>query len=621
MTQHHSSAGALADALIDETGGHIVLAMPLGLGKAMLTANALVERALADPSISLTILTALTLETPKPASDLERRFMGPVIERLFAGYPDPVWTGPLRAGTLPGNIRIIEFFFLAGRWLTVPSAQQNYISSNYTHALGTIIDHKPNVLAQIVARRETPEGARLSASCNPDLITDLLDARAKGLISAAMVGEVNDNLPFMGGDAEMPESTADHLLLGAGWPLFAPPREPVSLADYAIGLNVARLVPDGGTLQIGIGSIGDAVAAGLIMRHSDGDTFRAATRDLAGGRPLPDGHEAPFEKGLFGASEMFVPAFLDLIEAGVLTREVDGAVLQAGFFLGPQEFYQRLLAMSDEARARIAMKPVSYVNELYGNEEEKRRARVGARFVNSAMMATLLGALTSDGLEDGRVVSGVGGQYNFVAQAFALEDARAVLTVHSTRAGKNGPESNIRWSYGHTTIPRHLRDVIVSEYGVADVRGRSDAEVIAAMLSITDSRFQDGLLEQAKSAGKIAKDYAIPEAARHNTPERIEEALRPHADAGHLPAFPFGSSFTATEVKLLPALGALRSAAGSAGGILRMLRAAALHRPVPHEGECLDRMGLARPSNASEKFYAALLRGALRTARPLPVRA
>ena len=93
-------------------------------------------------------------------------------------------------------------------------------------------------------------------------------------------------------------------------------------------------------------------------------------------------------------------------------------------------------------------------------------------------MATLMGAVISDGLENGQVVSGVGGQYNFVAQAFALHGARSILTVEATRQA--GVESNIRWSYGHETIPRHLRDIIVTEYGVADLRGKSDADVIAA---------------------------------------------------------------------------------------------------------------------------------------------
>ena len=72
---------------------------------------------------------------------------------------------------------------------------------------------------------------------------------------------------------------------------------------------------------------------------------------------------------------------------------------------------------------------ISGINEIVGDEAARRAARVDARFVNTAMMATLLGSVISDGLEDGRVVSGVGGQYNFVAQAFALEGARSIISI------------------------------------------------------------------------------------------------------------------------------------------------------------------------------------------------
>jgi acyl-CoA hydrolase len=67
-----------------------------------------------------------------------------------------------------------------------------------------------------------------------------------------------------------------------------------------------------------------------------------------------------------------------------------------------------------------------------------------------------------------------------------------------------GIESNIRWNYGQTTIPRHLRDLYITEYGVADLRGKSDSECIEAMLSISDARFLDALCAEAKSHGKLA---------------------------------------------------------------------------------------------------------------------
>src|SRR5262249_15247099 len=78
----------ISDEIIARVGKHIVLALPLGLGKANHVANALFARAAADRSIALRIFTALTLERPRAKSDLERRFVAPLAQRLFAGYPE-----------------------------------------------------------------------------------------------------------------------------------------------------------------------------------------------------------------------------------------------------------------------------------------------------------------------------------------------------------------------------------------------------------------------------------------------------------------------------------------------------------------------------------------------------
>ena len=132
------------------------------------------------------------------------------------------------------------------------------------------------------------------------------------------------------------------------------------------------------------------------------------------------------------------------------------------------------------------------------------------------------------GSADGRVVSGVGGQYNFVSMAHALPGARSILCVRSTRTSAGRLTSNIVWNYAHVTIPRHLRDIVVTEYGVADLRGRTDQEIIASLLNIADSRFQEPLLAQAKAARKIPADYRIPDAFRDNTPARLARALAGH---------------------------------------------------------------------------------------------
>jgi acyl-CoA hydrolase len=294
----------------------------------------------------------------------------------------------------------------------------------------------------------------------------------------------------------------------------------------------------------------------------------------------------------------------------VVKREVDGALIEAAFFLGPGAFYDRLRNMSEPERQKIQMKPVSWVNSLYRDEDRKRKERIKARFINNAMMATLLGAVVSDSLEDGRVVSGVGGQYDFVAQAFALDGARSVIALNSTRVSNGQLRSNILWSYGNQTIPRHLRDIVVTEYGVADLRGRTDAEVIAAMLAISDSRFQGDLLAQAKQVGKIATDYEIPVQFRDNTPKRIKEVFDPVRSQGHLPPYPFGSDFTDIEQRLIPALQLLKSTASSryrlGRSILRGLKVS--HAPYT---ACLQRLGLLKPNNPADWAYRFLILDAL----------
>ena len=612
MPKLFSDPEAIAEDIIRDVGTDLVVGLPLGLGKANHVINALYARAAIDRSINLTFFSALTLEKPKPSSLLEKRFIGPVIERLFGGYPDLTYAGALHAGALPPNIKVIEFFFLAGKWLHSPYAQQHYISANYTHASSYLLARGLNVVTQLVAKRVVNGEARYSLSCNTDTTLDILRARSEGRASFKLIGQVNSELPFMPGLGDLPGDEFSAVLdsPATDFPLFAPPAEPISDIKYAIGLHAAGLVPDGGTLQIGIGQVGDALAQGLIVRHRDNAQFHDIMKRLVPGAEAA-AQTGPFEQGLYGVSEMLFEAFLGLIEAGVLKREVDGVILHGAFFLGPKSFYRTLREMPPEQLARIQMMPVSFTNELYGDEAAKRRARVDARFVNNAMMATLMGAAVSDGLEDGQVVSGVGGQYNFVAQAFALQGARSVLALEATRQTGEGTQSNIRWNYGHETIPRHLRDIFVTEYGVADTRGKSDADVIAAMLAVTDSRFQGDLAKIAKDAGKLPRTFEIPSAHRENFPERIAVALKPAREAGLLPSFPFGSDFTDVEQRLIPALQVLQDAQRTPLKLPGLLWQGMSQPPDAADRECLARLGLDHPATLAERAYRALVSAAL----------
>jgi acyl-CoA hydrolase len=300
---------------------------------------------------------------------------------------------------------------------------------------------------------------------------------------------------------------------------------------------------------------------------------------------------------------------------GRLSPETPGGhYLRGAFFLGTRELYRWLAELDASDPDALDMCRVSNVNQLYGDHQMLASLqRRGARFFNTCMMATLLGSAVSDGLEDGEVVSGVGGQYNFVAMAHELADGRSILLLRSTRQGRGGVETNIRWNYGHTTIPRHLRDLFVTEYGVADLRGKTDSECIEAMLSITDARFIDALCAEAKSHGKLAADFQVPERWRDNRPEALKDALAPWQAKNLLPAFPFGSDFTDIEQRLLPALQWLKLRGGTWRGKAEVLRAAmAPGAPVGGEDEALDRMGLARPGSLADRLQQRLLKAALR---------
>ncbi|MGL4271147.1 MAG: acetyl-CoA hydrolase/transferase C-terminal domain-containing protein, partial [Pseudomonas paracarnis] len=515
-----------------------------------------------------------------------------------------------------------------GSLLHSAAAQQDYVSSNYSHAARDINAAGLNLVAQLVASSsEHPD--RLSLSCNPDITLDLLPMIAKRRAAGEtilVVGQVHSDLPYMPGDAELGMDEFDYLLDEKdSTTLFSTPNMPVGFQDHFIGLHASTLVRDGGTLQIGIGSMGDALTAALLARQADNEAYRLLLTDLDVYQWAPlisrEGGVEPFARGLYGCSEMFVNGLLVLADAGIVRRKVypdvatqmqanagtlddaaqpDGVSIHGGFFLGPRSFYQRLQEMTHAKRQAFNMTRISYINELYGQEELKRLQRLDARFINSAIMVTLLGAGVADQLEDGRVLSGVGGQYNFVAQGHALEGARSILILRSWRESAGEVSSNIVWEYGHCTIPRHLRDIVITEYGIADLRGQTDAKVIEALLNITDSRFQHDLIEQAQKAGKLPKDFQLDPRFADNTPERLQAIQARHRRL--FPEYPLGSDFTNEERDLLRALNWLKSKF-KLTEILELGKAA-LDAPEPEAfPEHLQRMRLDKPEGIKEDLY------------------
>ncbi|MFU8830929.1 MAG: acetyl-CoA hydrolase/transferase C-terminal domain-containing protein, partial [Wenzhouxiangella sp.] len=191
------------------------------------------------------------------------------------------------------------------------------------------------------------------------------------------------------------------------------------------------------------------------------------------------------------------------------------------------------------------------------------------------------------------------------AMAHAMDDGRSALMLRATRGSGDDRRSSIVWEYPHVTIPRHLRDLVITEYGIADLRGKTDEECIQALVGIMDAQFQDDLVSRAKNAGKLDRSWQIPAKARRNHPAWLKDTLADYRK--NFPSYPFGSDFTEIEQRLIPALKDLK---GLADNRLAMLKALAFGRPAAHPEE-LGRLGLDEPQSLKERAMARVLASVL----------
>jgi len=706
MEQFHE-VEVCVDRVIDTVGKNIVLGLPLGLGKPNQLVNAFYDRAVADPGLSLRIITALSLEKPTPQNETEARFLGPFVERLFGDYEELRYTSAIRNNTLPDNITVSEFYFKAGAMKKVGSAQRNYISSNYTFVARDLMLNGVNVLAQLVSEKEVDGVRKLSLSSNTDVTLDVMpiieQERRKGR-TVVTLAQVHEDLPFMYNKAMVSPDYFDMVVKNSAYAttLFAPPNMSVPNADYMAGFYASTLIKDGGTLQIGIGSLGDAIVYACQLRHQHNDLYRQLVEQMGADKSLirEYGGMDVFSEGLYGSSEMFVNGFMHLIKSGIVKRcvyddlnlqrllnagrigeevsrqileclleesviqprlsdsvvtylkrwgifkdsvswtddglLVNGELLSAdlenpenlarvaelclgdklkggiymhgGFFLGPRDFYQALRDMTRAESEKICMSSVGHINQLAYNRDLLSAQRRHARFINTGMMVTLSGAVVSDGLEDGTVISGVGGQYNFVSMAHELPDARSILCVRSTRGSGKNLRSNVVMHYGHITIPRHLRDIIVTEYGIADLRGKTDEQIAIALLKVTDSRFQEELLVEVKKVGKVRQSYQIPQQYRENYPEKLAGRIKALRDEGFFPPFPLGTDFTDEEIALGKSLKDIKALMERPKEMIRALIRSFVHKVDAKEAHpFLERLSLEHPDTPWDKILQHLL--------------
>jgi 4-hydroxybutyrate CoA-transferase len=280
-------------------------------------------------------------------------------------------------------------------------------------------------------------------------------ARAAVECARVVIAEVNRQMPRVHGDGFVHVDDID-ALVHVDAPLPEPRREPPGTVELAIGMNVAGLVEDGATLQMGIGAIPDAVLRAL------------------------HGH-----KHLGIHTEMFSDGALDLIRAGAVDnskKAVHPGRSISGFVLGSRALYD---FVGDNPS--VALLDIAYVNDP---SVIARNPRVTA--INSAVEIDLTGQVCADSI-GARIISGVGGQMDFMRGAALSKGGKPILALPSrTRSGAPRIVSALKSGAGVVTTRAHVHWV-VTEHGVADLAGKTLAERRRALIALAHPDDREGL--------------------------------------------------------------------------------------------------------------------------------
>jgi itaconate CoA-transferase len=279
-----------------------------------------------------------------------------------------------------------------------------------------------------------------------------------------LIVEVNPEMPRVFGDSSLHISEIDAIVENEST-LFAVPARIPTEVDEAIGKYVVEMVPDGATLQIGVGGVPNAICAALV-NHKD----------------------------LGVHTELMTPSLAALIRSGAVTNKLKNLNRHKNVFTlaaGDAEFYEFL-----DDNSSMELYPVDYVNNPYVVGQNNRVISISA-----FLEVGLDGAVNSEAIE-GKQYSAPGGQLDFVRGAQLSKGGKSILTAYST-AAKGGVSRIVPRLKGPTTDPRADTQYIVTEYGVADMAGKSTTERAEALIAIAHPNFRDELRQGAQELGYL----------------------------------------------------------------------------------------------------------------------
>ncbi len=412
---------------------HDTLGIPLGPGQPTAFLHALGDR---DDWVELTVFGALLVD-------------------LYAVF------------TKPGVRYLSGFFGPAERFLVDSGARVEFIPADFRRFTRIAEQLAPRVVATVAAPPDANGFLSLSlhAGATVDAIT-----QAAADPQRLLVVEANPKFPTTRGllpafPHRIHIDEIDVLVESDRDPFVLPEEEPGEV-DRAIAGHVQPLVPDGATLQTGIGGIPSTIV-GLLANGDGGD---------------------------YGVhSEMFTTGLMALHRAGKVSNrhkgQFDGVSITT-FAAGTLDLYAWL-----DGNDEVAFLPVDVVN----SPEVIARNNTMIT-INGALMVDLFGQVVADTI-GGRQFSGIGGHEDFIAQSgLSLED-RSLICMPSTSMVDGVPISRISAALPEgwiVTTPRHQLDLVVTEHGVAHLRGRTVRERARALADIADPAFRDALRTRAE---------------------------------------------------------------------------------------------------------------------------
>lgn len=365
--------------------------------------------------------------------------------------------------------------FSVNGWFYAPPMRKAHAQGNmayipnHLHLAATkwLYRNKPNIF---VASASLPdEHGNISLSTSNTYETRMLEA------ADLVILETNPNFPFTSGDLIVPMEKVDYLI-AADYPVPVIPDVPSSDKDRIIGRTIAEFVPDGACIQLGIGGIPNAVAE-----------FLKEKNDL----------------GVH--TEMITSKMVELMQMGVINnkyKQICTGKMVATFALGNQAVYDYM-----DHNPNVELRDGAWVNDPYVIAQNDNQISI-----NTSLEVDLTGQCASESIGS-RQFSGTGGQSDTAIGAQMSKNGRSIIALYSTAMVK-GPDGERRevskivpqlQAGAAVSLSRNDVDLVITEYGVADLRGTTIRERVESLIQIAHPKFRDSLWDQAVEVGILGR--------------------------------------------------------------------------------------------------------------------